>query len=341
MTENMYPPRRPRGNTLCFSRPIPIAGFAAVGGKREMRGPFSGAFIATSPDDLFGEKSWEKAEMRMQDLAASAALGRAGVSRSALDFILAGDLLNQCIASAFAARTHTAPFLGLYGACSTMAESLILAACLLDGGFGQRTLCVTSSHFCAAERQYRFPLEYGSVRPPSAQWTVTASGAVVLENGRSGPGIVAANVGVIQDFNISDVNNMGAAMAPAACETLLSFFRDTSTRPEDYDAIFTGDLGRLGRDLLGELLLREGYPAGDWLCDCGTLIFSAEDRDVCMGGSGCGCGASVLCAHILPEMCAGRLQNILFVATGALMSPTSSFQGESIPSVAHLVHIVA
>jgi len=200
---------------------------------------------------------------------------------------------------------------------------------------------VTSSHFCAAERQYRFPLEYGSVRPPSAQWTVTASGAAVLETGRSGPGIVEANVGVVQDFNVSDINNMGAAMAPAACETLLSFFRDTSTRPEDFDAIFTGDLGRLGRDLLAELLLREGYPAGDRLCDCGTLIFSAEDRDVCMGGSGCGCGAAVLCTHILPEMCAGRLQNVLFVATGALMSPTSSFQGESIPSVAHLVHIVA
>ncbi|MBR3692108.1 MAG: stage V sporulation protein AD [Clostridia bacterium] len=334
-------PRRPRGNTLMFSRPVSISGFAAVGGKREMRGPFGPAFALTSADDLFGEDSWEKAEVRMQAIASDTALTRARVGREALDFILAGDLLNQCTASAYAARSHTAPFLGLYGACSTIAESLLLGACLLDGGFGRQALCVSSSHFCAAERQYRFPLEYGSIRPPSAQWTVTGAGALLLQAGAPGPGIVAANAGVIQDYNITDMNNMGAAMAPAACETLLSFFRDTSTRPEDYDGIFTGDLGRLGRDILAELLLREGYPAGDRLCDCGTLIYAAEDREVCMGGSGCGCGASVLCAHILPEMCSGGLQNVLFVATGALMSPTSSAQGESIPAIAHLIHLVA
>ena len=329
------------GDTFFFEKTPYIHAYAACTGKKEGEGPLGRSFDHVSQDNRFGQKTWEQAESRMIQTAYTIAMKKAGLSRHHIDLCMGGDLLNQCIATSFGMRQLGAPFLGLYGACSTMAEGLLIGSVMTAAGWGKHVLCTAASHFCSAERQYRFPLEYGSVRPPSAQWTVTASGAAVLETGRSGPGIVEANVGVVQDFNVSDINNMGAAMAPAACETLLSFFRDTSTRPEDFDAIFTGDLGRLGRDLLAELLLREGYPAGDRLCDCGTLIFSAEDRDVCMGGSGCGCGAAVLCTHILPEMCAGRLQNVLFVATGALMSPTSSFQGESIPSVAHLVHIVA
>lgn len=325
------------GRRMVFSHPVHLLGYAAAGGKRERQGPLGGRLCATSEDDTFGQPSFEKAEVRMQSLAGDEALRRAGLGTQP-DAVLAGDLLNQCTASAMAARRLQVPFLGLYGACSTMAESLMLGAALCDGGFLDSCLCVTSSHFCSAERQYRFPLEYASLRPPTAQWTVTGAGAVVLGRGK-GSVVRSAMPGRIVDYGVRDANNMGAAMAPAAADTLAAFFRQSGSRPEQYDAIFTGDLGRLGRDLAAELLREEGFDAGDRLRDCGTLIYAAEDRCVGMGGSGCGCSATVLCTHILPSLEQGSLRRVLFAATGALMSPTTSGQGESIPAVAHVVEL--
>ena len=324
-----------RGGTLFFSRPVRVTGFAAVGGRREREGPFGGALCETSEDGLFGEKTFEKAERRMQELASKEAAARAGLF--APELLLAGDLLNQCTASALAARTAGVPFLGLYGACSTMAESLLLGAALVDGGFVNSSLCVASSHFCSAERQYRFPLEYGGVRPPTAQWTVTGAGAAVLSTDGEGPRLRAARPGRVIDYGVADAGNMGVCMAPAACDTLCAFFRETGSSPAEFDRIFTGDLGRLGRDLLSELLAREGYPAGDRLCDCGTMIYDAGEQGVGMGGSGCGCSATVLCTYILPALRGGSLARVLFVATGALLSPVSTGQGENIPGIAHLI----
>lgn len=323
-------------DVLHFSRDVRVRGFAAAGGSREARGPFGDRFCLSSRDDLFGQPTFEKAERQMQIRVTETASARAGLSPEA---VLAGDLLNQCTASALAARDAGAPFLGLYGACSTMAEGLLLSACLVDGGYRSSVLCVTSSHFCSAERQYRFPLEYGAFRAPTAQWTVTGAGAALLARDGEGPRVTAALPGRIIDPGITDANDMGACMAPAACDTLTRFFRETGTRPGDYDGIFTGDLGRRGRDLAEALLRAEGYPPGDRLIDCGTLIYAAGESGVGMGGSGCGCSAAVLCAYLLPALAEGAMQNILFVGTGALMSPTSTGQGDPIPGVAHLVQL--
>lgn len=275
----------------------------------------------------------------MQKLALSAALDKAKQPASVLDYIFAGDLLNQCIGSGFAIRGQEIPFYGLYGACSTMAESLSLAAMLLDGGFGEWAAAMTSSHFCSAERQYRTPLEYGGQRTPTAQWTATAAGAAVLEKGEVGPFVRAVTIGTIEDLGITDANNMGAAMAPAAAMTLKHFFEDTGTNPSNYDLIITGDLGKVGTDLLRELTLKDGYDLEHHHTDCGLMLYDLEKQDVHAGASGCGCSASVMCGHILPLIRRGTLNEILFVATGALMSPTVVQQGESIASIAHLVYL--
>ena len=231
------------------------------------------------------------------------------------------------------------PFFGLYGACSTMSESLCLASMFVDTGLGQRCLAATSSHFCSAERQFRFPLEYGGQRTPTAQWTVTGSGACVVAPSVQAPFVRAVTVGTVQDLGITDINNMGAAMAPAAAKTLCQFFSDTATRPEDYDMILTGDLGFVGSRLLERLMQAEGYPMAKLHNDCGRMIYDRKKQDVHAGGSGCGCAASVLCSFILPQIACQRLKNVLFLATGALMSPTSTQQGESIPGIAHLVYL--
>ena len=325
--------------TIIFENKPRIISYGSVVGKKEHEGPLSNEFDSYTTDSFFGEKSFEKAESKLQKTAVQTALDKAGLTPDDIDNIFAGDLLNQCIGSSFGLRSFGIPFIGLYGACSTMALSAGLAAVFIDSGAAKKTISVTSSHFCSAERQYRFPLNYGSQRTPTAQWTVTGSGALIL--GKDGGDIYISSVtfGEIEDLNIKDANNMGAAMAPAAAGTLLNFFKDTETKPDDYDIIFTGDLGYVGTNLLYELLEREGIDIRCRHSDCGTMIFDREKQDVHAGGSGCGCSASVLCSYIMHRLEKGDFGNILFMSTGALMSPTSSFQGESIPGIAHLLNI--
>ena len=326
--------------TVALERPPALIGWAAVAGQKERKGPLGALFSATSEDDTFGESSWEKAESAMQRLALSTALDRAGLAGSALDYVLAGDLLNQCISSTFALRGREVPFFGLYGACSTMAESLSLASLLLDGGFGRYAAALTSSHFCSAERQYRTPLEYGGQRTPTAQWTVTGSGAVILDAQGSGPRVTHVTTGKIVDKGIRDPANMGAAMAPAAYDTIRAHLTETGRKPSDYDLIATGDLGELGREIVADFFHRDGVELPN-LTDCGLLIYDMEQQDVHCGGSGCGCSAAVLSALFLPGMMEGRWKRILFCGTGALLSPTSTQQGETIPGICHAVALEA
>lgn len=327
--------------TYLFQHPAAIRSFAAIGSKREGEGPLGEFFDTIDPDSTFGQKSWERAESRLHHDTVELAVKKAGLSYADLDCLLAGDLLNQCIGATFGLREMGIPFVGIYGACSNMAEGLALSALMVDGGAMKKTIAVTSSHFCTAERQYRFPLEYGGQRPLTAQWTVTGSGAAIVGERVSPPYIKAVTLGCIEDLGIKDANNMGAAMAPAAAATIKRFFEDTCTVPDNYDLILTGDLGQVGSDLLHQLLEREGYHLGKKQADCGLLIYDRETQDVHAGGSGCGCSASVLCSYILPAVKDGRIKNMLFVATGALLSPTSVQQGESIPGIAHLIHLSA
>ena len=325
---------------MIFEKPPVILGAAGVAGPKESEGPLSREFDRVMSDSLMGQDSFEKAESYLQERAFDLALRKAGKKKEELDFIFAGDLLNQCVASSFAMRGASVPFCGLYGACSTMALSLINAA-VYARGVGALCLAVTSSHFCAAERQYRFPLEYGGVRPQSAQWTVTGAGAAVVGEGDGVAEIVAFTMGKICDLGVADQNNMGAAMAPAAADTLKIFLEDSQMSLSDFDAVYTGDLGAVGSELFIEILKRDGIDAAPQHRDCGLLIYDTERQDVHSGGSGCGCSASVFCSHILNRMKCGELDNILFIATGALLSPTTVTQGETIPSVAHLLHIRA
>ena len=328
--------KRIGNQTLAMTTPVPVAGFAAVAGKKEGQGPLTFDYVA--PDATFGEKTWEKAESKMQRDALDRAMAKAGVSEKELELLCAGDLINQCIASAFGTRGREVSFLGLYGACSTMAEGLGLAACMIDGGFASCTAAVTSSHFCSAERQYRFPLEYGGQRTPTAQWTVTGAGAAVLKaNFPHAPCITHVTFGQIVDFGIRDANNMGAAMAPAAHQTLTALFADTGTEPADYDLILTGDLAAVGKNILIDLFASDGVTLAGRYDDCGCMIFDGAAQDTHAGGSGCGFGASVLCCHVLNGMRQGQWKRVIFAGTGALMSPVSSQQGESIPSVCHAV----
>lgn len=314
---------------------------AAIVGKKEGEGPLKSYFDQIYTDTTLQEKSWEKAESRLQTTAVKTALQKANLPPEQMDYILAGDLLNQCISSTFGLRDLNIPFLGQYGACSTMAQTIAVGAMLVDGGIASHVVSVTSSHFCSAERQFRFPLEYGSLRAPTSQWTVTGAGAAVIASGGTGPYVADVTIGRIVDLGITDANNMGAAMAPAAADTLISYFADTGTAPCDYDLIVTGDLGFTGSQLLVELLDRENLDIRPNHADCGLLIFDREAQDVDSGGSGCGCAGTVFCGYLMHRLCAGELKNILFMATGALMSPTSSQQGESIPGIAHLLHICA
>ena len=277
----------------------------------------------------------------MQRKVLQRALDQAGLKPGDLDCVLAGDLLNQCISSSFAARGTAIPFLGLYGACSTMAESLLLAAAFVDAGFARTAAALTSSHFASAERQYRFPLGYGGQRTPTAQWTVTGSGCCIVGGSGSGVRIEAATIGRVQDLGIKDANNMGAAMAPAAIDTLQAHFRDLRRVPQDYDLIVTGDLGALGKKIVLDQFQRVGVDLTPVYDDCGVLIYDPKRQDVHAGGSGCGCGASVLCGYLLDRLEKRELRRLLFCATGALLSPTSSWQGESIPGICHAVAITA
>jgi len=325
--------------TIAYNNSPAIAGFGSVVGKKESEGPLKDYFHKIEYDTKLGCDTWEQAESMLQKEAIQIALEKAQVSGDDIQITFGGDLLNQCICTNYSIRGFNVPFLGQYGACSTMIQSLLMAGLTVDGGYSKNSLAVTSSHFCSAERQYRFPLEYGGQRTPSAQWTVTGSGAIVVSQSGNGPKLKHCTVGKVVDMGITDINNMGAAMAPAACDTIKNFLKDTKTKPSNYDLILTGDLGIIGSELLLQLLQKEGINIAPQHNDCGKMIYDIEKQDVHAGGSGCGCCASVLCSYILENMCKRQLNNILVVATGALMSPTSNQQGESTPGIAHLVHL--
>lgn len=322
------------------SRPR-IHSFAAVVGEKEGAGPYGRCFDQVIRDPHLGEASWELAESRLQSRTLSLALGKGGLHKNALDCILAGDLIDQCTGSTFAVRGMDVPFLGLYGACSTMAETLLVGAILTDGGYCERVGAVTSSHFSTAERQFRFPLSYGGQRTPTAQWTCTASGAVILSRSGNAPRLAGGCIGRVCDLGVTDATNMGAAMAPAAADTIARYLHDTGTRPEDYDAVVTGDLGHVGTALLLELLEREGIDLHEVHRDCGAMMFDDRRQDTHAGGSGCGCSASLLCGYFLPQLVSGAMHRILFCATGALLSALSAQQGETIPGICHAVEIVS
>lgn len=324
-------------NTVRLANPPTICAAACVVGRKEGEGPLKDSFDLIGNDSKFGEPSWEKAESRMQALALDAAMQKAALTTQSLDYVFAGDLLNQCVGSSFALRDMGFPFFGLYGACSTMAEGLGLSALMIDGGFAAHTAAITSSHFCSAERQYRMPLEYGGQRTPTAQWTATAAGCVLLSAEGTGPYVTHVTTGRIVDAGVKDANNMGAAMAPAAYETLKALFAETGTGPETFDLILTGDLARLGSGVVRDFFLADGIDLGERYQDCGEMLYDAEAQDVHMGGSGCGCSAAVLCGEVLNGMRSGKWQRIVFAGTGALLSPLSTQQGESIPSICHAV----
>ena len=332
------PERKGQFTVTLSSRPT-ILGYAAVAGKKEGEGPLGRYFDYIFEDTTLGEKTWEKAESALQREAFTRALDKAGLSPSQVNYLFAGDLLNQSIASTFGLREYNVPLFGQFGACSTMAQTLAMSSIFVDSGAADLCCAVTSSHFCTAERQFRFPLEYGGQRTPTSQWTATASGAAVVGMGGGKVHVEAVCGGRITDLGVNDANNMGAAMAPAAADTIYNFLTDTNTRPEDYDLILTGDLSAVGSELLQELLQRKGIDLGTRHADCGLMMYDRHTQDVHAGGSGCGCSAAIVCSYLLSKMERGELHNVLFIGTGALMSTTSSQQGESIPGICHAVAI--
>lgn len=322
-----------------FDEPPVIIAWASVAGKKESEGPIGNSFDVTENDAYFGQKTWEQGEKRMQQIALETLAKKAKLQKSDFGLVFSGDLLNQCIGSSFTLRNMNVPHLGLYGACSTMAESLLMASMAVGGGFSDRVVSMTSSHFASSERQYRFPLGYGGQRTPTAQWTVTGSGAALVCKNGKGPKITACTIGTVTDLGIKDANNMGAAMAPAALATIRAHFADLKTSADDFDLIVTGDLGQLGKEVLLTLARNEGMNLGGKLADCGTIVFDTAKQDVHAGGSGCGCSAITLCGYLLNRLNTGKLKRILFCGTGALLSPTSTQQGLPIPGVCHAVSI--
>lgn len=316
-----------------------IISSASVVGSKEYEGPLGGLFDFHDNDNTFGQKTWEKSEAEMQKIALNLALSKIKLTDEDIDALFAGDLINQCTSSSYGLLSFNIPFFGLFGACSTAAEGLILASLLVDSGTYKRTAAVTSSHNCSAERQFRTPLEYGGQRTPTSQWTVTGAGAFIVSSDNCGPFVSEVMPGRTIDKGIKDANNMGAAMAPAAIDTLIRFFKQTNTTPDNYGKIITGDLGNEGYGIVVDLMEKEGYSIRDKYTDCGLFIYDHEKQDMHAGGSGCGCSAVVLASHFLNEIKKGNLSDILFLGTGALMSPGSIQQGESIPAIAHLVHI--
>ena len=325
--------------SIVFDRCPAILAAGAIGGKKESEGPLAAYFDGTTADTTFRQLSWEKAESKMQAVALETAKRKAGLKDADLDALFSGDLLNQCVSSSFAVRDTGVPFFGLYGACSTMAEATSLAAMAVNGGYTRVAAAMSSSHFASAERQYRFPLGYGGQRTPTAQWTVTGAGCLILGQREQGPFVNAATVGSVVDYGIKDAANMGAAMAPAAFQTIRAHLDDLGRSPEDYDLIVTGDLGAVGKELLLDLFRREGISLGGVYQDCGTMIYDLNRQDVHAGGSGCGCGSVVLCGYLMGQLLKGKLRHILFCGTGALLSPLTTQQGESIPAVCHAVAI--
>lgn len=325
--------------SVVFKKAPVITTWASIAGKKEGEGPLHDLFDLISEDTYFGEATWEQGEKKLQQLALQTLISKAGLALSQIDLVYSGDLLNQCIGSSFSLRNQEIPHLGLYGACSTMAESLLLAAMTVNANYADRVVAMTSSHFASSERQYRFPLGYGGQRTPTSQWTVTGSGAALICSEGVGPTIESATIGTVTDLGIKDANNMGAAMAPSAFQTIRGHFDDLSCGPEDFDLIVTGDLGQLGKELLMELFEKEGIPLGGKLADCGNLVFDNTKQDVHSGGSGCGCSAITLCSDLLGRLNSGKLNKLLFCGTGALLSPTSTQQGLPIPGICHAVCI--
>jgi len=326
-------------SVIRLEKPPCIAGYAAVVGRREHEGPISGDFDLHDSGEKFGMDTWEKAESEMQRLSLNLALAKAGLRGQDLGAIFAGDLMNQCIGSSYAAECAHRPFFGLYGACSTFAEGNVLGALLVGNGVFSRCAVIASSHFCTAERQFRYPLEYGAQRTPTSQRTATAAGAFILANEGEGVHISEVLPGTIVDMGITDINNMGAAMAPAAYDTLTKYFEETGNKPEDFDLIVTGDLGKVGHGIICDFMKSAGYDMAGIYNDCGLMIYNTEAQDMHSGGSGCGCSAATIAGHIMKKFEKGELHDVLYIATGALMSPASLQQGRSIPGIAHLVRL--
>lgn len=331
--------KRKGKQTVYIQNPLGIISTAAIVGPKEGKGPLASYFDVVMDDDKWGEKSWEKAESKMLKETLNKIVNKSGKPMDSVNYLVSGDLLNQCTASSFAFRDAGIPFLGVYGACSTMAESLSIGAMLIDGGFADDVVCITSSHFCSAEKQFRYPLELGSQRTPTSQWTVTGAGGAMLSNTGIGPYISCITTGKVVDMGVKDTNNMGAAMAPAAADTIITHFKDTGLTKDDYDLIVTGDLGSVGKDLCNHLTKIQGYDIEDKYNDCGVMIFDMQNQDAHSGASGCGCSAVTLAGYLYHEMKKGKYNNILFVATGALMSTTSAQQGESVSGIAHAIRI--
>ena len=334
-------PRRVGRYTLYFPNQPRIVSTATVVGPLEGQGPLAGDVDVTKTDRLLRETSWEHAESQMLREAAELAVRKKGLSLAEIDLLFAGDLLNQITASSFAARQLYVPFIGLYGACSTMAESLALAATFVDGGYAARALAAVSSHHDSAERQYRYPTEFGAQLVPTAQWTVTGAGGALLAATGPGPAVTHATIGRVVDLGIKDPADMGAAMAPAAVQTILQHFADTGFDASHYDLVATGDLAAVGHEIAAALLAEDGLELGERYVDCGLLIYDRRRQAVNAGGSGCGCSAVVFCGHFMRRLLQGELRRILLVSTGALLSPTTSQQGDSIPSIAHAVAVEA
>ena len=326
--------------TIIFKNQPKIIGFYSIVGPKEGKGSLKNYFDYVMKDDMFGEKTYEKAERKMVEQAVMGAVYNANLTPKDLKLFISGDLLNQIVTSSFAARAFDVPYIGLFGACSTMAESLAVGASLVNAGYFDNVACATASHFSTAERQFRYPLELGNQRPPTAQWTVTGAGCAILSSKGDGPVITSATFGKVTDYGINDVNNMGGVMAPGAASSLIAHFKDTNTTPDDYDLIVTGDLGKLGSEILIDLMEDHGYKLGVNYNDCGQVIYNGK-QSVLMGGSGCGCSATVLNSYILQKISQGEYKKVLFVATGALLSATSTQQGDTIPGIAHAVVIEA
>ena len=322
-----------------LKNPPSIHSWACVGGEKEWEGPLGDKFDHIDLSGKFAMDTWETAENEAQRLSFNLALKKGDLSPLEIDALFAGDLINQCTASAYGLLSFDIPFFGIYGACSTSAEGLTLAALTMDGGGYKHTATVCSSHFCSAERQFRYPLEYGGVRTPTSQWTVTSAASFILSEKGEGPYIKELLPGIVRDGGINDANNMGAAMAPAAVDTLCRYFKSCGRAPSFFDGIFTGDLGAEGASILADLMHSEGYSVNQNYHDCGLLIYDRQRQDMHAGGSGCGCSGAVLCTHILPKLKSGQWHDVLYVATGAMMSPSSVQQGLSIPGIAHLIHI--
>ena len=325
--------------TISFDNPPKIIQAASIVGPKEANGPMAKYFDKCLEDEFWGEKSWEKAESKIIKETTNLAIAKANLGASDIDYCFAGDLLNQCISSDFGLRDSNIPYFGVFGACSTFVESMCLGAVFVEGNAAKNVLCATSSHFCSAEKQFRFPLELGTQRPPTAQWTVTGAGAVVLSNEGDAPMITNITPGKIVDMGIKDANNMGAAMAPAALDTLITHFQDTGRKPSYYDAIITGDLGHIGKKILSEMAQSKGYNINANYNDCGVLMFDKEKQDTHSGGSGCACIATVFSGYFFKQLQEKKIKRLLLMATGALMNSTSMQQGESIPGIAHAVSI--